>query len=336
MVLQPARTPLLPSTRRLPMPHWFAGPASPGAGGGLPRLMSFRQPIPGHLRRSGFTVASAYEAGLTKDRLAGEDLDRPFQGVRRFGSARDQRSLALAYASKMRPDEVFSHVTAATLLGMRIPAGIDLDRIHVTSFSARRPRARGVIGHRASRASLVTSVSGLRTTTPVRTWLDLAAEVDERALVVLGDGLVRRVRPVATVAELEEAVRTMGNRPGVRKLVRALARIRPGTDSPRETDLRLLLVDAGAPEPEVNGAVPVPGRLRPFHGDLVFRSQRVIVEYDGRHHEMDADQHGIDIRRLNALAGAGWTVIRVDRHLMRDARATTATVISALRVGGAS
>ncbi len=53
-----------------------------------------------------------------------------------------------------------------------------------------------------------------------------------------------------------------------------------------------------------------------LHGDLVFRAERVIVEYDGEVHRDDDNYFG-DIRRLDALMELGWRVIRVDRFLLR-------------------
>ncbi len=104
--------------------------------------------------------------------------------------------------------------------------------------------------------------------------------------------------------------------------------MRPGTDSAPETRLRLLLLEAGCPEPEVNGIVPTSRGA--FHGDLVFRDQRVIVEYDGEQHRTDDRQYSIDGDRLDAIMAAGWRVIRVDKRLIRRREELVARILIAL------
>ena len=95
--------------------------------------------------------------------------------------------------------------------------------------------------------------------------------------------------------------------------------------------LGLLLVAAGLPEPALN--VPIllrDGRSTP--GDLVYAEYRVIVEYDGEQHREDAAQFGRDVDRLNALAIAGWVVVRI-RKDMADATVVE-LVARALTAGG--
>lgn len=89
--------------------------------------------------------------------------------------------------------------------------------------------------------------------------------------------------------------------------------VRPRTDSPTETELRLDLVEFGLPEPEVNVDIfDSFGRLIAI-GDLVYRRYRVIVEYDGDHHRRDRAQYERDVDRLDDLARAGWRVVRFNR-----------------------
>src|SRR5690349_18762169 len=82
--------------------------------------------------------------------------------------------------------------------------------------------------------------------------------------------------------------------------------------------LRLAVVRAGFPEPAVNTPlVDALGRVI-AHGDLVGTPQRLVLEYDGRHHAEDPRQFAIDIRRLDDIAEAGYLVIRVDRRLFEQ------------------
>jgi hypothetical protein len=93
--------------------------------------------------------------------------------------------------------------------------------------------------------------------------------------------------------------------------------MRAGSASPRESRLRDLLVSSGLPEPALN--VPIrllDGSSTP--GDLVYAEYRVVVEYDGDQHRLDEQQFSRDVDRLNALALAGWIVVRI-RKDMSDA-----------------
>mgnify|MGYP006190244613 CR=1 FL=1 len=85
-------------------------------------------------------------------------------------------------------------------------------------------------------------------------------------------------------------------------LVRLAAdRARVGSDSPKETGLRLALVDAGLPEPAVNRWILDPrtgGRVH--RGDLTYEEYRLTLEYECRHHS-DPDQVARDIDRQERL-----------------------------------
>ena len=126
------------------------------------------------------------------------------------------------------------------------------------------------------------------------------------------DSLLRRKHPILTLDELAEAVDRADRRRHVRAMVDALGRARARTDSVAETELRLDAADAGLPEFEVNGEIrDGAGRFLAL-GDLVHRPSRVLLEYDGEQHRLDRRQYGRDVERLDALAAAGWRVIRVN------------------------
>lgn len=77
-----------------------------------------------------------------------------------------------------------------------------------------------------------------------------------------------------------------------------------------ETQLRAALLDAGFAEPEVNGVIEVDGRFV-ARGDLVYRDERIVLEYEGAVHRESAERHDRDIGRLEDLRQAGWRVVRV-------------------------
>jgi len=168
---------------------------------------------------------------------------------------------------------------------------------------------RGVRGFRAASARLAL-VDGLPLTAAADTWCQLGQVLSLDELIAAGDSLVRRKSPLCTTEELRAAaVRRSGAR-GMALVWRALPEVRAGCDSPRETQLRLVLRRARLPEPEINAVVSRPGERLRF-GDIVFRVWKVITEYDGGHHFSSPKQYAADIVRLEELARAGWTVVRV-------------------------
>lgn len=290
-------------------------------------------PLPESLSAGGFTVAEARHLGVTRARTRARDLEAPFYGVRVKGSAPDVWSRAAAFAAVMSDTQFFSHTTAAQLHCLRMPEGFREAELHVTSLSPRRaPRGAGVVGHAAHQAA-VTTVCGVRVLSAVETWCQLSAHLGIDDLVVMADGLVCRKRPLSTLDELREsAIRYRGR--GCRRLRQALELVRAGTDSARETALRLLVTRAGFPEPEVNGVVLNSYGAEIGHGDLVFREHRVILEYEGRHHSESARQFAIDIARLDEFMEEGWRVIRVDAKLLDRRPTLLAKIDTALRAGG--
>ena len=249
--------------------------------------------------------------------------------------------LAAAYATRMPPDQYFSHWTAAVLLGLRLPEFrvsrlLDVRVLDVSVPSLRRaPRLRGVRGHELlPSVQIHTLPTGLRVSDAVETWCQLAAELPLDDLIVMGDGLVCRQSPFATVAELTAAVSDWGARPGGPALRRALLEIRCRTDSARETMLRLIIVRAGLPEPVVNFAICNRFGAVIGLGDLAYPSHRVLLEYDGGQHRSDERQFHIDISRLDAFMEEKWRVIRVNKSLMQQPSTLLNKVRKALEAGG--
>ena len=102
-----------------------------------------------------------------------------------------------------------------------------------------------------------------------------------------------------------------GNR-GVRKARVALELIRVGADSPPETRLRLALVRAGLPEPDLNHVLwGVPARASPvLWPDAAYAEWRISIQYDGAGHG-GSGQYLRDIRRESATRAYGWLEVRV-------------------------
>ena len=110
--------------------------------------------------------------------------------------------------------------------------------------------------------------------------------------------------------------------------------VRNRVDSVRETDVRLTLVACRLPEPETNGVIRDDRGRFLARGDLVYRRWKLVIEYDGWHHERDAEQRSKDIHRRERLEAAGWRVIVVTYNDMSHPISVVARVWEALTLAG--
>jgi hypothetical protein len=97
---------------------------------------------------------------------------------------------------------------------------------------------------------------------------------------------------------------------GLRRLRVALPCVDGGAASPKETWLRLLLIDAGLPPPTTQ--IPVLDGYRTVAFlDMGREEFKVAAEYDGDQHRSDRRQYVKDIRRHELVDDLGWHVVRV-------------------------
>ncbi|MFP5313598.1 MAG: hypothetical protein ACLGH7_14535 [Actinomycetes bacterium] len=188
----------------------------------------------------------------------------------------------------------------------------------------------------------VVMMDGLPVTTPERTWLDMAELLSVDELVAMGDSCVRvprpefegREMPLCSISDLQRTIDRHRGKRGLRKAKEALELIRVGSDSPQETMLRLAIVRAGLPEPELNVPIITEDGVRHHEPDLSYRKYKIGIEYEGEHHG-DASQIARDITRSEHYAALGWTEVRISkRHMVNDAKPAAAKVLVALVQAG--
>ncbi|MGJ7541164.1 DUF559 domain-containing protein [Brevibacterium luteolum] len=239
-------------------------------------------------------------AELNIPEWAGDDWHRTFE-----------MATALAVAA---PHAVVSRRSAAVLHGLPLrglPSQLEVS-VEQPAAAIRRPwvscRQVGTIKH--------LSVATFRLATIRQTLLDLAGQLGFLELVQCFDAVLGRWHgpPKLTPVQLSQLIVGTRRYPGRKLAIAALHRARPGVDSPQETRLRLSLVDAGLPEPEVSVSVENPATGYYYLLDMAYRYEKVAVEYDGDHHRGDEAQYNRDIARLQTLEQLGWIVIRVTRR----------------------
>lgn len=222
--------------------------------------------------------------------------------------------------------------------------GLSAGPVHVGVCAPRTaPRRQGVTGRKLG-AHLVstTLVDGLPTTDAATTWASLGAHLDLEDLVAAADALLwiptdpggfnpwLRTDPVCTREQLQ-AVLERGQWRGASDLRDALALARTGAASRPETLLRLHLIRAGLPEPELNQDIYADDGRWLANADLVLRKHRVCIEYQGAQHR-SASHYAADIDRRQWLAEAGWVMVEVPAaHLFRSPHEVVRRVLAAMQ-----
>ena len=265
--------------------------------------------VPAQLRGRPFLGSKAIAAGmLTREQLRSSVWRRIGRDV--YVEARVPDGLILrAHAAGLvlPPGAAVGGAAALALLAPECaPNQTEVDVLvpPTSSFRGRR-------GMTARQAILepadVCVVNGICVTSPVRTVFDICRSVELVDAVVLLDAVSRY--GLTGPEAVSSYARARGGWRGVRRAMRACELCDPGAESPMETRLRLVLVLAGLPRPVTQFEVlgddgRLVGRL-----DLGYPEVRLGVEYDGdQHRELRA--HTADMRRQNALARAGWLVLR--------------------------
>lgn len=275
-------------------------------------------PIPDTMALRPFLVRDAVNAGVAVNRLRASDLARPFFGTRVTSTfPLDLVGRCRALAVRMPPAAFLCGPTAALLLGIPLPIAMEQHpEVHVgMADPARAPHAASIHGHRLQIATGdLRILSGIRLTSPARTWCDLAGILTLQQLVVAGDYLIFHERRLTNREQLAEAIARYPGRRGRPNMVAALALLHERSESPKESELRLIIVMARLPVPLVNEPVFDDDGIFLARPDFRFEDCRMVIEYEGDHHRTDKAQWRRDLARISALEAAGWYVMRVSQE----------------------
>jgi hypothetical protein len=292
--------------------------------------MRSRADLPAHLSIAPFRTREIDTESLSRERLRAPDIAHPFHGVNSVENPTTTVDRAHALSIVFRDGDVFSHRTAALLLGAPLPHNRD-ERLHVTTMGdGDRFRRRGVIGHTSKRVP-VSVCLGLPIVAPPIAWSQLATVLEHDDLVAVGDFLVtpnrhRRTPAITSPTALRAAIPTRGR--GSARARTALADVRVGAESRRETLLRLLLMRSGLPEPMLNPAIEL-GAVT-YHPDLFYERWRLAIEYLGDQHRTDSREWGRDIQRRELFENRGFRVVAITAHDLAEPHQLLARVAHAI------
>ncbi len=246
--------------------------------------------------------------GLTKNQLRSRRFSRLHPDVY-LPAAADAASLdqriAAAWLWSQRTS-VIAGSAAAALHGSRwVSPDIPIELIH---SNPRTPA--GVTARRdLVLDGEVALIGGMAVTTAARTAFDLGRRGPVSVAVGRVDALLRAtgVDPAAVAAVAARHRHTRG----LRQLEKVLHLADAAAESPKESWLRVVLIESGLPRPDsqipvLDGAGYVLAYL-----DLGWPEAMVAVEYDGEHHRTDRYHYVKDIRRREMLEAMGWIIVTV-------------------------
>lgn len=263
--------------------------------------------IPNALVDAPFTTRTAQLYGVSKSALRGPAWRQLFRGVWISANARISREAWLAAARLVLPvDAILCGPSAVDAHGVDVrPEG---DVVVHAGFADAVPRRRG--GMRLRQLTLssdeVITVGGWLVTSPLRTAFDCARWLPLVDAVVVVDALIQA--QLVDIGSLSAFVKEHPGVRWVRRVADVIAYADGRSESPMESRLRLLLVQAGLVDVESQFVVRDAAGRFVARLDLAFVGARVAVEYDGAWHWQQRRQ---DDRRRDAVRALGWTVLVV-------------------------
>lgn len=170
-----------------------------------------------------------------------------------------------------------------------------------------RPPSGIVVRNERIDADEIVDIDNVPVASPARTALDLARHLPRDLAVRHLDALAR-----ATDLKACDALWLAERYPRARGLRRsevALSLMDPGAQSPKETWLRLVLVDAGLPAPKTQ--IRVTDGVNEAFIDMGYDEPMVGLDYDGQQHSTDRGRYVHDIGRAEMIERQGWIDIHV-------------------------
>jgi len=268
-----------------------------------------------------FTTRDALASGISRRRLrtliATGDVRRVLHGVYQATAAADTLENRAAAASHvLSPHGVICDRTAAWIHGVdtlrfrELEVLPPLDVVVLRHFSP-TSRAQWRNGQRDLSNHDVMRVSGIRVTTPLRTALDLGCKSSRRDGLAAVDAFMR-LHGISHEDMYDELPRFAGRR-GVVQLRSLLLHADPRSESAAESWIRMYLIDAGLPTPELQHSVEW-GGYELYRLDLAYPRHMLCIEYDGVEFHSTEQQRAADDERRAWLRAHGWTIIVVTRE----------------------
>ncbi len=289
--------------------------------------MTARRPLPPHLAGRPFATRAALDAGVSAGRIRAADLDAPTSGARapRGGDAgHRRRALLLA----LRDDAFLCGASAAAEYELPLPWRLNPIMEVGVPWPARAPRRAGIVARslRIQPHELV-RLDGARTTSPERTFCDLAARLTVPELVAVADALPPSLDLATAVEQYPDGRMRL-------KLSAALALRDTRRESPKESELLALVCLAGLPAHEPQAVIADDSGRFVARVDALFAEYGEVLEYQGDHHRSELRQWRRDRTREAELEALGFHVTEVTQADLLRPRELIARLAATLRRRG--
>src|SRR5215831_11176601 len=283
-----------------------------------------RLSVPDQLKGHPITIAQAAAAGLTRDQLRGSQFKRLGRGLYAWSGLGEHPNLvAAALLRQLPPGCVLSGLSAAKVYGLDIQCAPCEEGTAPPSAPIRTRR--GIVVHRARlQAADITRRRELMVTSPLRTCFDLLCSLSLVEAVVAVDAMLHR--GLVKLSELVNYIEAHAACKGVRQARRVAGLADAKAESPMESRLRMVLVGAGLPRPEVQEPLIDENRVVVARPDLSYPAARLGIEYDGATHRESLAE---DNRRQNLLLSRLGVVLL--RYTAFDVYQRPATIVDGVR-----
>lgn len=254
-----------------------------------------------------------------REALASGLLAQPWRGVvMRASDALKLKTRAEAALLAVAQPVVLSGQTSLALHGISAAEG---SSIHVTVPYERRIKSKpGLTVHQGYyRPTDVIEIDGLPTFPIDLAMAEFLCDGDRRTAFAALDECLRGLPPNHG-GKLRENIRDrLDDRRDRRGIHRALTLLDLATgkaESPPESILRLVVVEAGFPVPEPQFEITTfDGRLL-YRLDMAWPPRRIALEYDG--YAAHEDRSDYDAERDSRMAARGWITVRAGAEDLRD------------------
>jgi len=148
---------------------------------------------------------------------------------------------------------------------------------------------------------------------------DVLCTVPRRLALACADQAVAtqpRAEQAGFVKQVAERLASRADRRGTRRASGLLDLVDGAAESPPESSLRLVVVDAGFPVPEVQYEICTMDGLLLWRLDMAWPQVRVALEYDG--FAAHAGREARDATREQDLERRGWLIVRATAADLRD------------------
>lgn len=210
--------------------------------------------------------------GVTRSQLRGAGYRRLGAGLYRWAGLEEGPQLTLAAVARRLPTgAAFSGLSAAWLHGLDVEPCNPIE-VTIPEPSGSSRRAGASVRRSALAADEIVLRRGVPTTSALRTVVDLGGRNPLTEGVVAADAFLHA--GLVSLAELRTYLVKHPRARGIARLGRVVDLAEPNAESPMETRLRMLLILAGLPRPEVQISIDDDDGRFLGRPDLLYRRQR--------------------------------------------------------------